>query len=249
MPDRSMPHDVVGVVEKARWWGNNSPLLSEQGDGRKAFASLLLTLTDPFSKVVFIDEPETFLHPPQRREMGKAVVNAANRGKQVFVATHDAEFQGRHFIGLNGSSTVLVLFDLMANAKMSVCCIMDIDFLLNAEASSSFVNQVAPLLREKHTRFANDMHARDDYEGVKKSLKKNGLGAFDEKSRIAAEELIEEYGQHGVHIIPQGELESWFSADQPIGKNDIGKMVEAISNDDVELENLHRFMERVFQSK
>ena len=63
------------------------------------------------------------------------------------------------------------------------------------------------------------------------------------------EELIEEYGRYGVHIIPQGELESWFSADQPIGKNDIGKMLESISNDEIELENLHRFMERVFQSK
>ena len=93
------------------------------------------------------------------------------------------------------------------------------------------------------------MHERDDYEEVKKSLKKNGLEAFDEKSRIVAEELIEEYGRYGVHIIPQGELESWFSADQPIGKNDIGKMLESISNDEIELENLHRFMERVFQSK
>lgn len=337
MPDRPIPHDVVGVVEKARWWVNNSPLLSEQGDGLKAFASLLLTLTDPFSKVIFIDEPETFLHPPQRREMGKAVVDAANRGKQVFVATHDAdfirgvlteecdpcvmylniiggdhtaeridlatfadcragasgrakagvqmlnervinslfydqtilvesendrvvyehycqqrlyaEFQGRHFIGLNGSDTVLNLFDMMADAKMSVCCILDIDFILNLEAKSSFVNRAAPLLRQKHSQFANDMHARDDYEEVKKSLKKNGLEAFDEQSRTVAEELIEEYGQYGVHIIPQGELESWFSANQPIGKNDIGKMVEAISNDEVELENLHRFMERVFQSK
>lgn len=337
MPDRPIPHDVVGVVEKARWWGNNSPLLSEQGDGLKAFVSLLLTLIDPFSKVIFIDEPETFLHPPQRREMGKAVVDAANRGKQVFVATHDAdfirgvlteecdpcvmylnvidgehtaeridlatfadcragasgrakagvqmlnervinslfydqtilvenendrvvyehycqqrlyaEFQGRHFVGLNGSGTVLVLFDLMANAKMSVCCIMDIDFLLNTEASSSFVNQAAPLLREKHFQFASDMHTRDDYEEVKKSLKKKGLEAFDEQSRAVAEELIEEYGQYGVHIIPQGELESWFSGSQSIGKNDIGKMIEAISGDEVELKSLHCFMERVFQSK
>ena len=337
MPDRSIPHDGVGIVEKARWWGNNSPLLSEQGDGLKAFASLLLTLTDPFSKVIFIDEPETFLHPPQRREMGKAVVDAANRGKQVFVATHDAdfirgvlteecdpcvmylniirgdhtaeridlatfadcragasgrakagvqmlnervinslfydqtilvenendrvvyehycqqrlyaEFQGRHFIGLNGSDTVLNLFDMMADAKMSVCCILDIDFILNLEAKSSFVNRAVPLLRQKHSRFANDMHARDDYEKVKKSLKKNGLEAFDEKSRIVAEELIEEYGRYGVHIIPQGELESWFSGGQSIGKNDIGKMVEAISSDEVELESLRRFMERVFQSK
>lgn len=337
MPDRPIPHDVVGVVEKARWWGNNSPLLSEQGDGLKAFVSLLLTLIDPFSKVIFIDEPETFLHPPQRREMGKAVVDAANRGKQVFVATHDAdfirgvlteecdpcvmylnvidgehtaeridlatfadcragasgrakagvqmlnervinslfydqtilvenendrvvyehycqqrlyaEFQGRHFVGLNGSGTVLVLFDLMANAKMSVCCIMDIDFLLNTEASSSFVNQAAPLLREKHFQFASDMHTRDDYEEVKKSLKKKGLEAFDEQSRAVAEELIEEYGRYGVHIIPQGELESWFSGSQSIGKNDIGKMIEAISGDEVELKSLHCFMERVFQSK
>ena len=160
-----------------------------------------------------------------------------------------AEFQGRHFIGLNGSDTVLNLFDMMADAKMSVCCILDIDFVLNLEAKSSFVNRVAPPLRQKHFQFASDMHTRDDYEEVKKSLKKNGLEAFDEQSRTVAEELIEEYGRYGVHIIPQGELESWFSGSQPIGKNDIGKMVEAISGDEVELESLHLFMERVFQSK
>lgn len=333
MPDWPTPHDVVSVVEKARWWGENSPLLSEQGDGLKAFTSLLLTLIDPFSKVIFVDEPETFLHPPQRREMGKAVVDAAGHGKQVFVATHDAdfirgvlteecdpcvmylnviddehtaeridlatfadcragasgrakagvqmlnervinslfydqtilvenendrvvyehycqqrlyaEFQGRHFIGLNGSGTVLILFDLMANAKMSVCCILDIDFLLNTEASSSFVNRVAPLLREKHFRFASDMHTKDGYDEVKKSLKKKGLEAFDEQSRVFAEELIEEYGRYGVHIIPQGELESWFSNDQSVGKNGIGRMIETISNDKVELGNLHCFMKKI----
>lgn len=337
MPDHLNLGNISKVTERARWWRNNSPLVSDQGDGLKAFTSLLLSLSDPFSKVIFIDEPEAFLHPPQRREMGKVVVDAANRGKQVFVATHDAdfirgilteecdpcviylnaiggehtaeridlatfadckigrsdkakagvqmlnervinslfydqtilvenendrvvyehyceqrlytEFQGRHFIGLNGSGSVLDLFDLMANAKMSVCCILDIDFLLNTEASSSFVNQVAPFLRERHSLFAKDMHTRDDYEKMKKLLKKNGLEALDEESRAVAEELIEKYGRYGVHVIPQGELESWFSANRPIRKNDIGKMIEMISGDEVELKNLHHFMKRIFGSK
>lgn len=38
-----------------------------------------------------IDEPETFLHPPQARVLGKNIVRLSE-GKQLFISTHNIDF-------------------------------------------------------------------------------------------------------------------------------------------------------------
>lgn len=327
LPESAHPRKWESEIEKSHWWENNSPLICDQGDGIKAFLKLLITLQDDTVDIVFIDEPETFLHPPQRRAIGEAIVVAAAMGKQVFVATHDAdvvrglltgslnpeviylnvtdkqhtieninltslvdcgtaaksiskngvqmlnekvinslffdktvlvesendrliyelfcqqrlysEYQGRCFIGLHGSDTVLNLFDLMKASGMSVCCIVDLDFLLSKDLSSTFVNSLNPKLREKHVSFSEVLHERRDYSDIKKRLKSNGLDFLEGEELDIAKKLIDSYSEYGIYIVPAGELESWF--DCP-GKNGISSMVSQIQNEENRFDGLTSFL-------
>jgi hypothetical protein len=65
------------------------PLVEEQGDGMRSFIGLLLTVIATPYKVVLIDEPEAFLHPPQARELGRQL--AALGESQRFIATHNSD--------------------------------------------------------------------------------------------------------------------------------------------------------------
>ena len=92
LPSKS-PDKRLKIFERAKIWNETSPLIYEQGDGLRAYLKLVFNMFDEFYKIMIIDEPEAFLHPPQRRALGKILAEAAmENGKQVFVATHDVEF-------------------------------------------------------------------------------------------------------------------------------------------------------------
>ncbi|MFE2518228.1 ATP-dependent nuclease [Streptomyces mirabilis] len=66
------------------------PHLMDQGDGMKSLLGLLAPLVTSTYPIVFIDEPEAFLHPPQAAAIGKILGEQAKlRGIQVILATHD----------------------------------------------------------------------------------------------------------------------------------------------------------------
>ncbi len=65
--------------------------LQEQGDGMRAFATMLLNLFATKTASVFLlDEPEAFLHPPQARYIGRLIARSAPSYNQQFVATHSS---------------------------------------------------------------------------------------------------------------------------------------------------------------
>jgi energy-coupling factor transporter ATP-binding protein EcfA2 len=69
------------------------PTLEDQGDGIKSFIGLCVTIIAGTSQILLIDEPEAFLHPAQARRLGRFVRDAAaERDRQVIVATHDRDF-------------------------------------------------------------------------------------------------------------------------------------------------------------
>ncbi|GAA0587206.1 ATP-dependent nuclease [Actinomadura livida] len=70
----------------------NLPTLSAQGDGVNAFIGLLLYTIVRGEKLVLIDEPEAFLHPPQARLLGRILVDETDINSQLIIATHSQDF-------------------------------------------------------------------------------------------------------------------------------------------------------------
>lgn len=68
------------------------PELERQGDGMRSFAGLMLSLLVNPRKVVLIDEPEAFLHPPQIRKLADVIAKDTPEQTQIIVATHSDEF-------------------------------------------------------------------------------------------------------------------------------------------------------------
>lgn len=64
--------------------------LEEQGDGMKSLLGLLLPLVAGTYRVVIVDEPEAFLHPPQAYALGLELGSIARDTEtQIILATHD----------------------------------------------------------------------------------------------------------------------------------------------------------------
>ncbi|MFC9352943.1 ATP-dependent endonuclease [Arthrobacter sp. NPDC057013] len=67
--------------------------LDEQGDGMRSLMGQLLPIVTAAYKVVIIDEPEAFLHPPQAHALGVELGRlAVKTSLQILVATHDRSF-------------------------------------------------------------------------------------------------------------------------------------------------------------
>ncbi|MGY0491462.1 ATP-dependent nuclease [Streptomyces sp. WG-D5] len=65
--------------------------ISSQGDGVRAFMGLLVNAITPAGTMIFIDEPESFLHPPQARLLGRYLVEHSPGDVQIVIATHSVE--------------------------------------------------------------------------------------------------------------------------------------------------------------
>ena len=65
--------------------------VQNQGDGIKSFTGILLYLMLDYYCVYLIDEPESFLHPPQARIMGQIIGQTLANGKQAFISTHSED--------------------------------------------------------------------------------------------------------------------------------------------------------------
>lgn len=59
-----------------------------QGDGVKSFTGILLYLMLDYFSTYIIDEPESFLHPPQADIMGRIIGETLNDHQQAFISTH-----------------------------------------------------------------------------------------------------------------------------------------------------------------
>lgn len=68
------------------------PKLDEQGDGMRSFTGVLLNLLMPNYSCFLIDEPESFLHPPQAKILGQIFQEVIPDNKQAFISTHSLDF-------------------------------------------------------------------------------------------------------------------------------------------------------------
>ena len=62
-----------------------------QGDGIKSFTGILLYLMLDYYSTFLIDEPESFLHPPQANIMGRIIGETLSDNQQAFISTHSEE--------------------------------------------------------------------------------------------------------------------------------------------------------------
>ncbi|MGL5258511.1 MAG: ATP-dependent nuclease [Lachnospiraceae bacterium] len=67
------------------------PQIQNQGDGIKSFTGILLNLIIEYYRTFLIDEPESFLHPPQARIMGHTLGELLSNKQQAFISTHSPE--------------------------------------------------------------------------------------------------------------------------------------------------------------
>lgn len=65
--------------------------VQNQGDGIKSFTGILLYLMLDYYRIYLIDEPESFLHPPQARIMGQIIGQTLSDKQQAFISTHSEE--------------------------------------------------------------------------------------------------------------------------------------------------------------
>lgn len=63
----------------------------KQGDGIKSFTGILLYLMLDYYCTYLIDEPESFLHPPQARIMGQIIGQTLSDQQQAFISTHSED--------------------------------------------------------------------------------------------------------------------------------------------------------------
>ena len=79
--------------EAARDFHANAPLISEFSDGVQAFVGLISAVLSLPHKIILVDEPDAFLHPPLARRLGSNLTNLAQeRHATLICATHSPEF-------------------------------------------------------------------------------------------------------------------------------------------------------------
>ena len=78
---------------RARNFHAAASAISDLSDGVKAFTGIISALVSVDFRIILIDEPEAFLHPPLARKLGYRTTElAAARDANVFAATHSADF-------------------------------------------------------------------------------------------------------------------------------------------------------------
>ncbi len=86
-------HQEQGLDEDARSFHNAAAEISTLGDGIQAFVGILTAVASLDHKIILIDEPEAFLHPPLAKRLGANLAKiAAERNAHLIVATHSADF-------------------------------------------------------------------------------------------------------------------------------------------------------------
>lgn len=89
-----LPDDLLQKINReAEEAFGTMPPIQEAGDGLQSFTGLIAAVTVLPYKLILIDEPEAFLHPPLARRLGRELTETAtNNQTSLVVATHSADF-------------------------------------------------------------------------------------------------------------------------------------------------------------
>lgn len=90
-------------------WLSELSSLENEGHGIQAFTGCLIKIVINDSKILLIDEPELFLHPPQAKRLGRFIAESANANdQQIIMATHSAEIIQGVLEGTNKTAIIRI---------------------------------------------------------------------------------------------------------------------------------------------
>lgn len=89
--------------------------LNEQGDGIRSSVGILGSLIVNKGSIYLIDEPETFLHPPQAKLLGSNIVDLS-KNKQCFISTHNIDII-KGIMEKNSSRVKIIKIDREGNTN------------------------------------------------------------------------------------------------------------------------------------
>jgi energy-coupling factor transporter ATP-binding protein EcfA2 len=105
-----------GLDDRALGYHATTIPLSELSDGVQCYVGMVAALMSLPLKLVLLDEPEAFLHPPLARRLGSAIADTARaRGARVVAATHSAEFLRGCVESAASTSIVRVTYDRVSD--------------------------------------------------------------------------------------------------------------------------------------
>ena len=88
----SRPKRAKPFSKPYREWLSSLEAVTEQGDGVRAYARILIKYALARASVFAVDEPELFLHPPQARSLATLLGRRIAGAPQLIVSTHDSSF-------------------------------------------------------------------------------------------------------------------------------------------------------------
>lgn len=91
-PPESIAEEKVLDTPAVRFHGA-ARHINEYSDGVKAYTGLLAAVLSGQFRIILVDEPDAFLHPPLVRRLGRTLGGLASaQNAKVVAATHDADF-------------------------------------------------------------------------------------------------------------------------------------------------------------
>ena len=92
-PPQGPDEDEWAFDERGKRFFSQTTPVQGFSDGIKAFTGIVSMVISSDYRVILIDEPEAFLHPPLVRRLGKRLTDlAAERRGNIFASTHSPDF-------------------------------------------------------------------------------------------------------------------------------------------------------------
>lgn len=87
------PEDELSFSAKAREFHRQAIRIEDTSDGVQAYVSIIISILSGYYKIIILDEPEAFLHPPLAKKLGAQLAEIAEQNMaSLFVATHSSDF-------------------------------------------------------------------------------------------------------------------------------------------------------------
>ena len=137
--------DEQSLNAAAREFHNKAIYIKEASDGMQAFVGIVTAVHSGDYRVILIDEPEAFLHPPLARKLGFQLASIISKRNGVLLAsTHSADF----LLGcLQASDSVRVVRLEYSNGKSKG---QFVDLKVLAEILKK-PRRVAPMLSQRYS--------------------------------------------------------------------------------------------------